>query len=232
MLHIQTERATASVSIALAPPLFDWHNIPKRFFETVYRALTPEIVVSADHFSVANSNSLDGVSVSYRIFGGPSVVTLTAEKPVIDFLDLLLKDYPLAARITESIERSFTADCPECEYSWIRISLYEHASIRSGASATEYLRRYSIPSVDHAFGESGEIQSPAGLFSVADRDAKWQARCTVEHSELLENGLFLQRDVTILNGNWEDGAESAIGQFWPILDACGSALNLEMEHGR
>ena len=87
---------------------------PRQFFEAIYDTLSPMLAVSAADFSVRVSNSLNEVSARYDLFGGPSAVVLTAKDLSLEFPDLVLSDYGLAAQIAEVVEQRLHSDFPEC----------------------------------------------------------------------------------------------------------------------
>ena len=129
MVGVRPARASAYLRIAFARPLFDWQDAPRKFFEAMYSALSPMVAVSAADFSVRVSNSLNEVAARYDLFGGPNAVVLSAQHLSLEFPDLVLSDYGLAARIAESVDQRFHSDFPECGRSGMRLTLNEHLDI-------------------------------------------------------------------------------------------------------
>ena len=230
MVGVRAARASAYLRVAFARPMFDWQNTSKRFFEAIYDTLSPMLAVTADDFSVRVSNSLNDVAARYDLFGGPSAVVLTAKDLSFEFPDLMLSDYGLAARIAESVEQRLHSEFPECGRALMRLTLNEHLNVLGPGNADGYLSRYAIPSVESAFGEMPGVHQHGAVFSTSDAQRQWRARCLVERSEVLDDGLFLTREVTLLKVDEASAAAGGLALIWEVIDTCAGALDLEMSH--
>lgn len=231
MVKVRTARASFIVSIELAPPLFDWTGVPGRFFAFVHGALAPKIFVSPRDFSVTAANSMDEVAARYNIFGGVSTIALSAEKLSMEFLNLSAEEHHLFAEIAQPVVSGFPGSFPECQYTEIHALSYEHAEVLGENTASGYLSRYAIPSVDKVLGAMGAVTAAAARFAAAGNDASWSARASVERSEVLENGLFVNVEVRLLRVETNEPFEAKLDRIVRIGGACGSALDLEWEHG-
>ena len=230
VVGVRPARASAYLRISFARPLFDWQNAPRQFFEAMHSALSPTIAVSVADFSVRNSNSLNEVAARYELFGGPNAVVLSAGNLSLEFSDLVLDDYGLAARIAESVDQRLHADFPECGRAGMRLTLNEHLDVLGPGRAEDYLSRYAIPTVGSAFARSAGLHQHGALFSTTDVDKHWRAHCSVERSEVLDNALFLTRDVMLLNVDESVAPRSRLALMWEVIDTCARALDLEVSH--
>ena len=230
MVGVRAAKASAYLRIAFARPLFDWQNAPRQFFEAIYDTLSPMLAVSAGDFSVRVSNSLNEVAARYDLFGGPSAVVLTANDLSLEFPDLVLSDYGLAAQIAESVEQRLHSDFPECGRSSMRLTLNEHLDILGPGRAEDYLSRYAIPSVESAFAQSPGLHQHGAVFSTTGAQRQWQARCLVERSEASDDALFLTRDVVLLRVDEPAPPNTGLALIWEVIDTCARALDLEMSH--
>ena len=231
MVKVRTTRVSLIVNIEFAPPLFDWNGVPGRFFAFVHGALAPEIFVSPRDFSVAAANSMDEVAARYNIFGGASTIALSAEKLSMEFLNLSVEEYQLIGKIVQAVETGFPRSFPECQYTAIHSMSHYHAEVLGENTASGYLSRYAIPSVDKVLGAMGAVTTAAARFSAVGNDASWSARASVERSEVLENGLFVNMEARLLRVEASDPFEAKWNRLARIDEACESALDLEWEHG-
>ena len=227
MVGVRAARASAYLRVTFARPIFDWQNVPRQFFEAIYDTLSPMLAVTAADFSVRVSDSLNEVAARYDLFGGPSAVVLTAKDLSLEFPDLVLSDYGLAAQIAESVQQRLQSDFAECGRSSMRLTLNEHLTVLGPGNADDYLSRYAIPSVESAFGPKPGLHQHGAVFSTTDAQRQWQARCLVERSEVLDDALFLTRDVMLLRA---DATASGLALIWEVIDTCAHALDLEMSH--
>ena len=230
MIKVKSEKSSVFVNIAFRPPLFEWHNVPTRFFEMIYDALTSELVINPRDFNVNTSSSLGDVVVRYNVFGGECCVNLSAEKLSMEFPNLLTGEYLLAGQIMQAVESSFPVKFPECQYSSIQYTAYEHATIVDGSSATDYLERYAIQSVERLSKETGGVIELMGRFAITDSDEAWRALCTVERSAVFENALFTHFDVTLTNVVTSDAFKTKLDKLMHVTKKCTSGLDIEWEH--
>ena len=232
MFSVRPERASAYWRIAFARPLFDWRNVPRRFFESLYDALSPRLAVSAADFSVQDSYSLNEVSARYRVFGGPNAIVLSAQHLALEFPDLVRDDYGLVAEIAQAVDRQLEADFSECGRAGMRLTLHEHLDVLGPGGAEDYLARYAIPSIQSAFGEHAGSHLYGAAFSTTDAGGRWQARCQVERSEArdLDNAIFLTRDVTLLRADQSLAPGTGLALIWEVAETCARALDLEVSH--
>ena len=230
MVGVRPARASAYLRIAFARPLFDWQDAPRKFFEAMYSALSPMVAVSAADFSVRVSNSLNEVAARYDLFGGPNAVVLSAQDLSLEFPDLVLSDYGLAARIAESVDQLFHSDFPECGRSGMRLTLNEHLDILGPGRADDYLSRYAIPSVESTFAQYAGLRQHGAVFSTTDGEKHWKAHCSVERSEVLDDALFLTRDVMLLRVDEAAAPHTGLALIWEVINTCARALDLEMSH--
>ena len=230
MVGVRPASASAYVRIAFARPLFHWQDAPRQFFEAMYDTLSPMVAVNVADFSVRVSSSLSEVAARYDLFGGPSAVILTAQNLSLEFPDLVLSDYGLAARIAESVEQRLRSDFPECGRSWMRLTLNEHLNVLGPGRAEDYLSRYAIPSVESAFAQCAGLHQHGAVFSTTDAERQWQAHCSVERSEELDDALFLTRDVVLLRVDEAAPPRTGLELIWEVINTCARALDLEVSH--
>ena len=230
MIKVKSEKSSVFVNIAFRPPLFEWHSVPARFFKMIYDALSSELAINTNDFSVNTSNSLGDVVVRYNVFNGACCINLSAEKLSMEFPNLLSGEYLLAGQIMQAVESSFPIQFSECQYSSIQYTSYEHATIVDGSSASDYLERYAIQSVERLSEETGGVIEIMGRFAITDSNEAWRALCTVEKSAVFESALFTHFDVTLTDVETSDAFKTKLDKLMHVTKKCTSGLDIEWEY--
>ena len=106
----------------------------------------------------------------------------------------------MVLQIMELVFEGFRHSFPDYLYSTIHVRYSSHAEILDGGTVSQHLARYAVPSVAGAFGGEDIVLSPGVLFDVIDATAALKARCMVERSEFLTNGLFMNLLLTFPKG--------------------------------
>ncbi|MDE0302622.1 MAG: hypothetical protein OXJ38_05360 [Gammaproteobacteria bacterium] len=229
MDKITPARSGVSVVVTFESPFFDWHGVTARFFEMVHSALSSKISIEPSNFSVANGNSLGDVMARFNVFGGTSSITISAEKLSLDFPNLLPGESDLAYEIIRSVESGFLKEFRECRYSTIRHMSYKHVELYQDGPISMYLQRYAIPSVSELCNNTDIVHMPTGRFTLTDSNATWRALCSIERSEVLENGLFLYSEVALMGVNMNETFDAHLERILNIVSICESAFELEWE---
>ncbi len=227
MTRVTSRRGSVQVNIAISPPVFDWNGVPSRFFAMIHDVLSVEITVKPGHFSEVPAVNLGEVVARYDIFGGPSHIALRPDGLVMEFPVLLPEDSGLVQGIIEHIFVAFQQTFPDHQYMTVQANLSHHAEILDGSAVNDYLAGYAIPSVGGAFGRK-VLHLPAARFGVVDAAAAWDARCIVEKSDFLQNGLFVGLDMTFRKVNENNNSFQYLFNLYnTIAGCCSTALELE-----
>lgn len=225
MFKVRQQQASALLNIVFSPPFFSWNGVEARFFQMVHDALQPLIMVKPEDFAIAPATNLGEVSARYSIFGGASTVSLFANRLTMNFPKLSREDTPLIQSIVGALDTGFTERFQEQQYNTMQVVSAEHATIDCAGGAADYLVRYAVPSASRL---NNTVLTPGAHFGLGDKDAAWRALCTVEKSEILEDGLFLKFDVTFLKVP-EGGFDDRLQRYRQVIDTCLSALELESD---
>ena len=229
MVKLISERVTIILNAVFTPPIFQRGEIPARFFDLVYSALTPEFTVDSNDLQVLHGNTLGDVVVKYKIFGGNSTISMSADKLSAEFPMALPGDYQIIEQLLYGIGTGFSEKFPELRIIQVQTSGHEHASVVTGGTASEYLARFEIPAVNSRFRELDASYIPGARFMVLGDKAAWQALCSIEQSLYLADGLFLNYDVTLKNINQDETLDMHMKQVKKIMEKCASALDLSFE---
>ena len=227
MLNVKWQRISLRVNIIVSPFLIDWNGIAPRFFEMIHDALSDDIAVNPGDFSVSVSNNLADVVARYDIFGATSNVSLHSDRLTMEFPTLVPEDEQLVLRILEKVVTAFPQAFPGHRYSRVHASLFRHGAVPKDVAVAEYLARHGNSVTDRAFGEMEAAYQPAVRFSVRATAGTWRATCTLEQSEILPNGLFMDLDVIFPSVDESAGFQDWVKSFLVVADGCMGALELE-----
>ena len=231
MWRVQTETWTGVVNIHFTTSLFDWTTVPSRFFKMLHEVLPSNFTDNPSHFSATTGNTLDEVSARYTILGGTDTIVLSAKMLSMEFRDLSRDVLDYVISLIQDVETSFVTHFPECDYKMLEVISLEHLSFCHEQSASDYLNRFALSTMEEAFHGCDIVHNPSARFSVADAESKWTAHCFVEKSQTLDNGLFLQVRATLLEVNSDDPFHEKRDRINQIANACLRALQLEQENG-
>ena len=229
MVRVRSENSTGIVNVHFTPPLFDWHTVPARFFKMIDATLPPQFTDDPSFFSVTTGNSLDEVSAKYNILGGPDIIALSAKMLSMEFREFSVDSSVAIRNLVQDVETGFITHFPECIYDGLEVISSGHLAILDDSVASEYLERYTIASIDGAFGDGSVEKAPSGRFSVKDTQDTWSASCFVEKSRMLDDGLFVHVQTSLLKSDVSDGPQERYDRVAEIFGACLRTLDLERD---
>ena len=227
MTKLKSERISINLDAVFAPPIFQRNEIPHRFFDLVYSSLTPNFTVDPNDLEVLPGNKLGDVVVKYKIFGGNSSISMSPDKLSAQFPSALHDDFKIIKQLLNKIGTGFSEKFMESNFCQMQVSLFEHAKVVSGGSASKYLAQFEIPAVKSRFSKLGISYKPEAKFIIFKAD--WQAHCSIEQSLLLADGLFLNYDVTMNNLIQGKTIDQQMELVEDIMKECASALELDFQ---
>ena len=230
MTSVRMQQCAIHVSVEFAAPLLDWNGVATRFFSMIQRELVNVIQIKPLDFVERNGNSPGESEAIYRVFGGPSAITLSAEKLLLSFPNLVPSDFELLVKMMKAVDDGFSREFADYELRSIRCSFDGHADIADGNPVADYLDRYRdrdtyAASIFQNYGSA--IYSQGTRFSVRDEEGKWVLFCLAEKSESVQNGLFLNLDATILELGTNDDFDTRLKRVLDLVIVCFNALKLE-----
>ena len=167
----------------------------------------------------------------YRVFGGPSTITLSAEKLSLSFPNVRPSDYELLLRIMKSVATGFRKEFRKIDYGSIRCSLNGHAAIVDGSSLSEYFDPHRNPHVEAAIRDLNEVSySPGIRFAANQANGEWVMVSGAEISAALQDGLFLSVDATLFKLASEEPFDAILDRVLRLVQLCSEALNLELRN--
>ena len=198
----------------------------------IHDALSDEATVNLSNYSTVAAINLGEVVARHSIFGGQSNIALYSDRLSMEFPVLLSEDSDLVQQIVEPAFVAFREAFPYPGYETVHANLADHLEILDENAVTDYLTRYAIPSVDSAFGEGNAVLLPGVRFGVVDAAAAWDARCIIERSDFLPNGLYFCLDLTFGKVDEKDSSYQYLFNLYKtIASRCSIALELDWKNG-
>ncbi|MCY4463499.1 MAG: hypothetical protein OXC26_24365 [Albidovulum sp.] len=232
MIKVASRRSSVRVNITISPPIFDWNGVASRFFAMIHDALSDKINVNLSNYGTVPAINLGEVVARYSIFSGQSNIALYSDRLSMEFPVLLSEDSDLAQLIVEHVFVAFREAFPDHRYVTVHANLADHLEILDENAVTDYLTRYAIPSVDSVFGEGNAVHLPGVRFGVVDAAAAWDARCIIERSDFLPNGLYVCLDLIFGKvGEKDSSYQYLFNLYKTIASRCSIALELDWKNG-
>lgn len=231
MVSVASRRSSVRANVTISPIIIDWNGVAPKFFSMIHDALSGEVAIDLSDFNAVAGTNLGELIARYSILGSRSNISLRADNLSFEFPSLVPGDVELTLRIMETTVTAFGQAFPGHRFSAVQAGLFDHAEILDDKDAVDYLARYAIAGVDHAFGNVKTVHQPAVRFGATAADGAWRANCTLEKSELLANGLFMNLDVVLPNVDEGAGFRDWLDCFRAVFDGCANALELEWSIG-
>ena len=224
--EFRSQRIGVVLNAVFAPPLFRRSEIPERFFEMVHSSLSPQFAVDLDHLQISSGDSMGDAVATCRIFGGSSTVSISADTLSAQFPMALPGDRHVIKQILFAIGSGFAEKFPESRFARVQLIVHEHADTVSGSTASEYLAQFEMPAISSKFRELNASYTPGACFMVTGHESAWQARCTLEKSLYLADGIFLNYDVTLNQVSDSGPLDVQLRQIDAIVEKCASVLEI------
>ena len=110
MTSVSMHQGAIQVSAEFDAPILDWNGVATRFFSMIQRELANEIQIKPLEFVERNGNSPGESEAIYRVFGGPSAITLSAEKLLLSFPNLVPSDFELLVKMIKAVDGGFSRE--------------------------------------------------------------------------------------------------------------------------
>jgi hypothetical protein len=220
--------SSLNVSLGLTRPLFGtWQDIPKRFFDMLYDALSDVVPIKSNEFSVVASTQLNEVRARYSIYGGRSAVSITSDAVVFDFPSLVPTDAPLVQQIFARVHDALPKAFPEVNYETVNVQSFEHLAFTDQSDdPNDYLARFTFPNSDKFLGE-GVVFRPAGKCEIVAQDQTWQCTLAVERSLYNARAVFVAITFAMKKMGLSSSYAEKVERAEKIVRFCHQLLDLK-----
>ena len=196
-MKLRPLRFMQNVQLTFDRPIFDWTGVMQAFFEMIFTRVGVAIPVSVNEFSTFASGKLNEMHARYNVYGGPSSVSLFANKLAIDFPNLLPGDIPLVGQLQKIVHDGFAAEFKQVSYSRVDMQSGSHLEVLPPDTVKEALAKYQIQDVADVFREAGAITEPGIKFAAKSSSPPWSYSLMVEQSLLNASALYAHASVSL-----------------------------------
>ena len=199
MTSVRLASCYIRASAVFREPILSWTaEVPSRFFRAMYSSLNERLSIHPNDFVAPGGASLGDCSAALRIFGGNSTLTLKANEMIAEFPSLTPDGIELANSVIFQGYEALRAEFNELEIGSIRSNAGNHLEI-TGDTQVGSILCVSAPTALQQRSKNirGAIFESALRFRLVGEDGKWNVKVTAERSELVNNGIFVLREVVV-----------------------------------
>lgn len=180
-------------------PILSWTaEVPSRFFRAVYGALNEILYIQPTDFVAPVGVSLGDCSAALRIFGGNSTLTLKANGVIADFPGIAPERIAFANSVIFQGYQALRTEFSELEIGSILANAGHHLEVSGDGKAQDILAATSQAKLPKHSQEIPDIVIEPGMrFRIVGKDGKWNCSVTGEKSEVVQNGIFLLRELVV-----------------------------------
>lgn len=184
MVKLRPLRFMENYQLAFDRPIFDWTGVMQNFFDLIFKRVGARIPVNVSEFSTYAPGKLSEMNARYNVYGGPSSVSLFADRLTIDFPNLLPADIPLVGELLKVVHDGFAAEFKQVTYSRVEIKSGAHMEVLPPDSVKDLLARHQIKSVEDTFREAGAVTEAGIKFAAKCSSPPWSYSLMAEQSLL------------------------------------------------
>lgn len=208
----------------------EWRDLPSRFFRELYEALGPRLNIQPAELSANAGTQLSEVRARYNIYGGPSAVTLMADRIAFDFPNITTSDLALVYEIMGSIHDRFPNVFPELKLGRVEVQDMSHLDLGSQEDVSAFFERFNIPALSGAFHDLPAQIVCGAKFHVTSEDGKWKCNVIVEPSQVSSTAVFGVINATLMKPEPTAKYLDKAAFINNLTQRCLSALDLEIDN--
>jgi hypothetical protein len=230
MIQGKAEQGSVRVVAQFDKPLLSWNAAQERFLKTVYHNLGQFLRIVPNDLIVTPALSLGDVSVTLKIFSGASSVTMRAQSIVLDFPNVSGDGWGLVDEIISKTKDAFVSEFEEVQISSITAQASAHIALAGAAKYHDVMSAFAAPKFSEAVETSAAASFEPGLrFKLIGADGGWQATITIEKSLLIENGMFILRDLTMSDLERYSGTEAQFALVTGVDASVLRSIGIELQ---
>lgn len=179
-------------------PVLSWANLPQEFFEAIFSKLGDTLRIRPSDFSAAPSFSPGDLNATFRIFGGASTITLTAENLVLHFPNLPEDQYQLAVDTYFASSDAVASILPRAVYKTLLVQNTQHMDLVEGGKFKNFISGFSIDRLSDHYQQIDYGTFEQGIkYFFSSSDHSWSMQFQLEKSLAIANGIFTSLDIVI-----------------------------------
>lgn len=196
MTAFRLQSSSVRAAAVFKTPILSWSgDVSARFFQALYGALGEMLYVQPNDLVASGGMSLGDCSAALRVFGTNNMLTLRANTLMADFPNISPDRIEFIDSVILQGYQAFRSEFSEIEIASIEANAGRHYEIIDGSSAGDVIQAASNLRLQGHFADV--VAQPALRFKLVSKQGEWSSRATIEHSEVVENGLFFLRETNI-----------------------------------
>ena len=198
VLRVRQHGAFISVRFKLKRFVADWPAAQQRFIGGIADRFYDWIPLGPENFSVTPAVSLGDLRCKCQLFGDACSVELTPDALRLSFANLKPGDRPVVMRTIRICSEWLSSVLGDHGRDWLVFDTAVHLQALEDGAADAYLGQFISEEIaDAAKSESNVKCLPSMRMDLSDENGGWVLRRTVEKSEAVENGVFVNTMVHI-----------------------------------
>jgi hypothetical protein len=219
-------RSTDRTELFFERPIFDWTGVVPKFFGMIFARVGAKIPVNPKEFSAVQSANVGEVQIRYNVYGGPSSISMFADRLCADFPVLTPSDYPLVRDLLKTVHDGFASEFPNCPISRIEHSSWDHIEILPPHTVKAFLAQHRFPRLDETF-KTEAITEPGIKFSVKGTMQPWEYAVMAEQSLFHAAALFVSHTLKLHDVSKVPTFEDKVALAFHVEELTLKALGLE-----
>jgi hypothetical protein len=208
-------------------PIFDWTGVMQNFFDLIFKRVGARIPISVNEFSTYAPGKLSETYARYNVYGGPSSISLFADRLTIDFPNLLPADIPLVGELLKITHDGFAAEFTQVSYRRVDIQSGAHMEVLPPDSVKELLAHYQIKSVEDTFREAGAVTEAGIKFAAKSSSPPWSYSLMAEQSLLNAAAVYVFSSTSLTDAKTVPTFEEKIKLTASIADLALKSFGAE-----
>ena len=198
ILRVRHHSAELNVSFKLSRFIFDWSAARQKFIVGIADKFQDWRPVRPQDFRITPTCSPGDVRCECQLFGGACSIVLTTDILQLRFVNVDREAYPT---ITETIRRSLewlSSDFVDHGRDWSSFSITKHMHVVDDSTIDSYLDQFMTEEVDAVVKSEPKVKYlPSARIVLSDENGGWVLRRSVEKSEWIDNGVFVDTQIHI-----------------------------------
>ena len=198
VLRVRHHSAFITVRFRLKRFVADWPTAQQRFIGGIADRFQSWVTIGPQNFSVTPAFSLGDLRCRCQLFGDACSIDLTPDALRLSFTNVKSADRPIVMRTIRICSEWLSSVLGDHGRDWLVVDTAAHLQALEDGAADAYLGQFISEEIaDTVKSESDVKYLPSMRMDLSDENGGWVLRRTVEKSEAVENGVFVNTMVHI-----------------------------------
>lgn len=200
VLRVRHHDAVITASFKLNRFITDWPAAQQQFISGVAERFRNWVSLGPRDFSVTPAISLEDVRCKCQLFGGACSIELTPEVLRLSFANVKPAHRPIVLNTIRICSEWLSTALGDHGREWLAFNTAAHLQALDDGAAGAYLGQFMSDDASGMVESEPDIRYlPSTRVGLSDERGGWILRRTVEKSEVVENGLFVDTTVHVFS---------------------------------